>query len=332
MLFRSAVVVFFVLSGFLVGGSVVTSLRKGHFSFTHYLVNRVSRLYVVLVPALLIGCALDGIGLRFFDTQRLYHMGWPHVLSTLLFSVDENLSWPILLANLCNLQTIATPALGSNGPLWSLANEFWYYLVFPLLLAPAMAWLAWRRRLLLLAVAFAISALLYPKILLYGVIWVLGAALRAVPRALLPWRRLSLLLAVGTLLTASRLSHMYFNETVIFATDCLVALALANLLLSWMHAKDDAVAPAVARVHAGLANFSYSLYLLHFPLLLLLCAMAQTWWGIGLSMAPGWAAYLLFAALVALLYLFAWAASLVTERHTQQVRQLLLRWCGVERT
>lgn len=31
------------------------------------------------------------------------------------------------------LQTRFTPVFGSNGPLWSLFNEFWYYVLFPAL-------------------------------------------------------------------------------------------------------------------------------------------------------------------------------------------------------
>jgi peptidoglycan/LPS O-acetylase OafA/YrhL len=36
------------------------------------------------------------------------------------------------VGNLAFLQTIAVPIFGTNGPMWSLANEFWYYLIFPL--------------------------------------------------------------------------------------------------------------------------------------------------------------------------------------------------------
>ena len=38
-----------------------------------------------------------------------------------------------LLGNVFFLQTLTTPVWGSNGPLWSLAYEFWYYVCFPLL-------------------------------------------------------------------------------------------------------------------------------------------------------------------------------------------------------
>src|SRR5262245_43740160 len=46
---HQAVMVFFVLSGFLVGGSVLKNLDN--WSWRDYLINRLTRLYVVLLPA-----------------------------------------------------------------------------------------------------------------------------------------------------------------------------------------------------------------------------------------------------------------------------------------
>ena len=58
------VIVFFVLSGYLVGGSVLRSVRTGSWSWRAYLLARLSRLYVVLLPALLLGGALDWLGMH----------------------------------------------------------------------------------------------------------------------------------------------------------------------------------------------------------------------------------------------------------------------------
>ena len=56
---HQAVIWFFVISGFLVGGSVVNDIRRDRFQFGRYAINRFSRLYVVLIPALLIGYCID---------------------------------------------------------------------------------------------------------------------------------------------------------------------------------------------------------------------------------------------------------------------------------
>jgi len=58
---RQWVIVFFVLSGYLVGGSVLRSVGSGKWSWRSYLLARLSRLYVVLLHALLLGGALEGV-------------------------------------------------------------------------------------------------------------------------------------------------------------------------------------------------------------------------------------------------------------------------------
>jgi peptidoglycan/LPS O-acetylase OafA/YrhL len=58
------VIVFFVLSGFLVGGSVIKAHRQGQWRWTGYLSRRLSRLWIVIVPALLLTLFWDSIGLR----------------------------------------------------------------------------------------------------------------------------------------------------------------------------------------------------------------------------------------------------------------------------
>ena len=57
------VIVFFVLSGYLVGGSVLRSMALGRWSWREYLLNRLTRLYIVLVPALVLGGLLDATGI-----------------------------------------------------------------------------------------------------------------------------------------------------------------------------------------------------------------------------------------------------------------------------
>ena len=48
--------------------------------------------------------------------------------------------------NLVFLQTILVPTYGTNALLWSLANEFWYYMLFPLLAVLIHGWYSGIRR------------------------------------------------------------------------------------------------------------------------------------------------------------------------------------------
>src|SRR5262249_49191948 len=67
-----AVIVFFVLSGYLVGGKAFEALREARFSVRRYLVDRLSRLYPPLLLALVLTAACDFVGLAFFNAQGFY--------------------------------------------------------------------------------------------------------------------------------------------------------------------------------------------------------------------------------------------------------------------
>lgn len=116
---------FFVMSGYLVGGSVLRSVHFGRWSWREYLVIRLTRLYVVLLPALLLGGAADWIGMHLTGDNAFYNghtrMGSQH------FDIHSTLTLLVLLGNGVFLQTIslpgmdgrAIPTFGTNEPLWS---------------------------------------------------------------------------------------------------------------------------------------------------------------------------------------------------------------------
>ena len=64
------VMIFFVLSGYLVGGSAL--LRADSFDFKRYAVARFSRIYIVLIPALLLTVALDGAAFLIAPHSPIY--------------------------------------------------------------------------------------------------------------------------------------------------------------------------------------------------------------------------------------------------------------------
>jgi peptidoglycan/LPS O-acetylase OafA/YrhL len=125
---HQAVVIFFVLSGYLISGSIFRMVERNTWNWKLYLTHRLVRLWIVLVPALLLGAALDLSGIRLNLAPALYAgMTGTHMLG----NIPASLNLKTFAGNLFFLQGILTPTLGSNTPMWSLANEFWYYLLFP---------------------------------------------------------------------------------------------------------------------------------------------------------------------------------------------------------
>lgn len=98
------VLVFFVLSGFLVGGKVLERVVSGTFDLSSYVIDRVTRIWTPLLVALL----------------------WSAVVA---YWVGKPFSWSVLLGNIVGLQGAAVPAFAGNYPLWSLAYETWFYVL-----------------------------------------------------------------------------------------------------------------------------------------------------------------------------------------------------------
>lgn len=126
----SAVIIFFVLSGYLVAGSLHRNYSNGKWDKYNYLSSRLSRLWIVFIPCLLMTLVLDQLGYRI--SPEFYRGD----LSGEIYSGPKgNTDWSLstFIGNILFLQTIYFPVFGSNGPFWSLANEFWYYILFPFL-------------------------------------------------------------------------------------------------------------------------------------------------------------------------------------------------------
>ena len=173
--------IFFVLSGYLVGGSIVRSLRTAQWSWRVYLTKRMTRLYVVLLPAIAIGAMLDYAGIHLFGTGSIYTAPEGMGLGTLA-SLLSRLQPSVLLGNAFFLESIRIPYPGTNASIWSLVNEFWYYLAFPML---ALAWAkgrSWTVRLGYASGAGAVLAFVGWHIAILFPIWIFGALGSMLPR------------------------------------------------------------------------------------------------------------------------------------------------------
>jgi peptidoglycan/LPS O-acetylase OafA/YrhL len=314
---HEAVMVFFVISGYLVGGKVWSRMQSGGFRWLPYLCDRVSRLHAVLLFALLLGLILDTAGSRFFDSFGLYRMAMPEPVAVVSRSFVDDLGLPVLLGNLGLVQTILVPTYGSNGPLWSLANEWWYYLLFPSLLGIFL-----RRGATRWAAAASVGAMVWflpASMWVLFVVWLLGVATAVCRRRLLPWW-VAVPLCLGALVIA-RLEVLPLAYGDRFAVGIGFALLLNSLSghtlrLPWQ------------RLSAWLADFSYTTYLVHFPLLMFGLSLCHQLGGNTLRQPFSLSHVAGFAAAVMSVMVISWGISLVTEARTSQFRSLLYRWTG----
>jgi peptidoglycan/LPS O-acetylase OafA/YrhL len=205
------------------------------------------------------------------------------------------------------------PTFGSNGPMWSLANEFWYYVLFP------CAFLALRKGTslggrILHALVFLLCAWFVGRgILVLFPLWLLGTVLAVVPapRSGTAIRTLAAVFYFPLLffLAKTRLVQGVLSDYI---------LGAATFVLIWLLLGAKSAARENARVHlarAG-ARFSYTLYLVHVPFLVLLTALiaGETRWQPDMQHLL----YGLGALLLAIAY--AYGVAILTEFRTDKVR------------
>jgi peptidoglycan/LPS O-acetylase OafA/YrhL len=315
---HQAVMIFFALSGFLVGGKALDDLLIQRFSWSRYLLRRLTRLWIVIIPVLILTFLFDRAGMsatfglgydgRYYD---LYSSGPGPA------AIDHSLV--TLLGNLLFLQTILVPTFGSNSPMWSLANEFWYYVIFPLAAWLCLARVSIGSKAIGFSVLCAVIGLLPVWLLQGGVIWMAGAAaawcsrLPAVSRCL---KTIAARVLAPILLCAALLDS---ELRVVALGDLGLGLVVALTLPVMAHLPSPG--GWFASVARGSSEISYTLYLTHFPFLTLviMTSLAPLKWPPGL-LAAGLYVALLSAAIV-------WASAVwwCFERNTDRVYSMLDR-------
>ena len=301
---HQGVMILFVVSGFLVGRAAMQCIAKSGQGMVDYAVDRMTRIYVVLIPALVIG---------FLSDQIL-----AHVYSGPEFSyVKDRTDLLIFMGNLVGLQTMFVPTFGSNGPLWSLACELWYYLMFPTFLLVIFG-KGLRVRLVALVILSASLVTVSDVVLRYGVIWCLGLFCWLPRRRLAP-KWLAWILLVCCLASANNeyLWSRGWGFTHIVAT----ALCVALIINSCRHDQTISKAKAGA-ISKFFAKFTYSLYLYHYPPLMIVVAMTLKNNFVSYSHL-GVAEAISAIGLLVLLYAYGFAFFWVTERHYHRFREFV---------
>lgn len=312
---HQAVVVFFVLSGYVI--SYAVTLREQ--SAKDYAIHRAARVLSVAWPALALsawGAAILAVSGRAFDPE--FARAAP--------SLADGVGWT--LANLAFLGQLwfvnVSPPL--NAPYWSLNYEVWYYVVFGILCfgrGSARIWLT-----------LAVAALVGPRIVVLMPVWFVGVWLqRRDVRLRGRWATAGFVGSIMMYLPFFWLdvpvrlrvlfehlwpgSYDFLGASNTFAGDYLLAGIVA------LNFASAGGVPALGRVLArlerpirGMARYTFSIYLFHAPV------FALIW---GLEDLHSWLALPALALAIVVL-------GRLTEAKLPLYRSLLYRWFAPRRT
>ncbi len=321
-----AVVVFFVISGFLVGGSALRRMRRPAPMFRDFYIDRVSRIYIVFLPALALGALIDSLGRTLFPNAGLYEAPF----------MAPSFDIRYLFTALVQQQGLWAPQFGSNGPLWSLAYEFWYYATFPLLILPLSPFYDKRMRLAGCALGVAVTLLMAASgealayNFLFGyLMWGFGVAVNEARAPLLrsKWASLLLFLGVVTIVRLAARGFYVEHHPIIFRlADVATAATFANLLVTLRFCGKEGFSALAAPIHRRLADFSYSLYATHAPLVFLVWSGVRYYFGQSWTdELPTLTHWLIEFALLAAALALAYHFSRFTERKTPLLRDWMQR-------
>ena len=255
---HAAVVVFFVLSGFVIAFTTGSKNR----GIKQYSVARLSRLSSVLIPSLIVTGIIEFF--ISFNYPALYQ------------SMHRGMVLPRYIASSLYLNEVwffsMSPPI--NAPLWSLSFEFWYYVIFGI----CFFYKKIKYWPVVLLAAFLIAG---PKILLLMPIWLLGVAAYRIPKLNISTTiayvlsGLSLILAALVVIYLKGAPFKLGTPPLFFAagfgTDFLIGIFIAFAICVFpvkeaLRKKNTSVAYAYFR---KVADLTFPIYLLHNPLYVL---------------------------------------------------------------
>lgn len=314
---HQAVVVFFVLSGYLIGRTVLRAVWAGKWSAKHYAFHRMIRLELVLLPSLLLCWMWDFTGIQIFRPSPTY-MGTGGSM-VLLENVSQLLNFRIFAGNAAFLQTLLVPCFGSDQPLWSLANEFWYYVLFPCMVVALTKGFSWKRRVFSAAIMIVVSLFIGKWMLGGFLIWLLGVGLIFLPRPNgLRIRHHWLFLVITFLLVIIQLVLTFDPRNIErgINTDYVLGVVVAIFVYALLHHPQS-----VGRLYSGIAKqiagFSYTLYLTHMPILVFFSAWMKH------RSLPTMKGSLLPLAILCVTIAYAYVIAMIFERNTDKIRTSL---------
>lgn len=309
---HQAVIVFFVLSGYFVGGSVLKSGKN--FKFSDYIITRLSRLWTVLIPSLLITALADSS--LIIKNPNIFHeqsiIDWHSSPNPLEYS----LSFSTALKNILFLQTIKAPTFGTNGPLWSLANEAWYYALFPCLYSCFLKRNTTPQK-ILFAILSIIIVLFIPRTMLYlFTVWLMGASIHFFrPNTYIKSRAFGILSAIIFLISLIliRFKNTEHQENIAF--DIILGVSFTIFCLHLHSNQNTSNQNPIKIVIFHFSEMSFSLYAIHMPLLYLSYHFLS-----GIKVQPNLQGISLFSAILLILILISWIFWWIFERNTPIIR------------
>lgn len=270
---KPAFAIFIVLSGYLISFTTFRKINLNqNYGFLNFLIERFARIYIAFIPALLIGALADHINFNLFNKYSDIYS-----LKNWLINIFQLQDQPIIeLTKKClNINTSLGKSLGSNGPLWSLSFEWWLYLIFgwTILIDNKRKWWFWT--VFILLAVNPIYRIFYPPTWINHIVlmWLIGLIITVAiknggfdnPNKK---DKYYVTISIIGLFISSFYSHI-LSVTIFIGFSLFFGFKILNQTTFTISKK-------TSETIKFLNNFSFTLYLIHYPILMLFRNLFQT--------------------------------------------------------
>lgn len=252
---HSSVMIFFVMSGYLIGMSIQNNvIKNSYFNLSEYASSRFNRIYPPLVFTSLLCIIL------FLLAPYVFESGSSNFASNDSYLSNKSLTITAkeLLSSLTFTNGFLPVTVRFNSPLWSLPFEVWYYIAFGLLAT---------RKVGLIFVSillFSVISIANERFFYYSLVWIAGFIASYINANKLIIKLIAVILFLYFGYLAANNAYIFIGNGqdlepyklsfgLFFAFFVLLAIKTYDIKFN--------VLPFTAR-------FSYTLYIIHFPIML----------------------------------------------------------------
>lgn len=262
------VILFFILSGFLISGSLLSKINsQKSYSFRSYFSDRFFRIYPPFAASLVFVFILDLAG--FYITKQPFSL--TQYLVNFCINVLQLQEFP--LAKFLNerymIEFFRFHYFGTNLPLWTIGIEWWMYMFFGFSVFLISGKIKFRPVHIVIILFLLITPLYY--IFKAGrmekgltLFWLMGTVLTILAGKMKITSGRSLYTASGLLLITAGMFGFLFCSFLI--SSLLFACGLLMLIIA-DQPTTDIPQKKLRSTAQFLAGYSYSLYLIHYPIL-----------------------------------------------------------------
>lgn len=342
---------FFSLSGLLISNSLRNKLKNPEYRFRNYFVDRFSRIYSGLLPAMLLGAIVT---ITIYVTNYSYFMqlttmqSTPSPLNFMMtlgmleqrFPVDFFNSLLSTFGLTFSLPNV-TP-FGFNGILWTLVLEWWIYMVFGWIVIGSIGLIRIRksgrlRKAIFLVVTALLSLLLFAMFQQnssFIIVWFVGVfAMLTISNSTLTFklsnslgRKLLLILFILSLATTAFAMYAIFAWTnqyydPLFGLILTASIFLGVLLLNVNNSKYASrliLNKHLVGLTTVVAGYSYTLFLTHYPIVILFS-------GLNLEMNR----FVMFFLIMLTTNLIAFGIAQFTEKKHKELAKTIKKWLRI---